>query len=55
MEKWIVFKDKETGQELAAYTIRGTFSGEMTATIEMLAYENGIPKDRIQIIEEERS
>lgn len=54
MEKWIVFKDKETGQELAAYTVRGTFPGEMDATIEMLAAENEITKDRIQIAEEDR-
>ncbi len=27
MEEWAVFTDKETGQELAAYTIRGTFPG----------------------------
>lgn len=31
MGKWAVFRDKATGQELAAYTIRGTFPGEAEA------------------------
>lgn len=47
-EQWIVFKDKETGEELCSYTVRGTFKGERDATIELLAQENGIPKERIE-------
>ena len=46
-EKWLVFRDRETGRELCAYTIRGTFAGERTATIELLAAEEGIAPERI--------
>lgn len=46
-ENWMVFKDRETGRELCSYTVRGTFAGERTATIELLAYENNLPEDRI--------
>lgn len=49
MEQWQVFINKETGQELAAYTIRGTFPGEQAATIELLAYENGIQPEQITV------
>ena len=27
-EHYLVFRDRETGRELLAYTIRGTFDGE---------------------------
>lgn len=47
MEKWEVFRDRETGQELCAYTIRGTFPGERAATVELLAAEHGIPQEQI--------
>ena len=47
-EQWIVFKDKETGEELCSYTVRGTFEGEQESTIELLAYERKIPKERIE-------
>lgn len=47
-EAWKVFKDKKTGKELAAYTIRGTFPGEEKETINLLAGELGI--DPAQII-----
>lgn len=47
-EQWIVFKDKETGEELCSYTVRGTFEGERESTIELLAYEKGIPKEQIE-------
>ena len=53
-ELYEVFKDKETGQELARYTIRGTFNGEREATISLLAYENGIPADQIEVLRELR-
>ena len=47
MEQWAVFRDRETGRELCAYTIRGTFPGERAATVELLAAENGIPQEQI--------
>lgn len=47
-EQWIIFKDKETGEELGAYTIRGSFPGEREATIDLLAHERGIPRERIE-------
>ena len=49
MEEWAVFRNKETGQELAAYTIRGTAPGEEAATIELLAFENGIEPEQIAV------
>ena len=54
MEKWEVFRDRETGRELCAYTIRGTFPGERAATIELLAAENGIEPGRIEVTIETR-
>ena len=54
MEKWIIFKDRETGRELCAYTIRGTFAGEQEATIEQLAHEKGIAPERITVTIENR-
>lgn len=54
MEKWKVFKDKDTGRELCAYTIRGTFPGEEDATRELLAAEEGINPDRITVSIERR-
>jgi len=49
MEKWKVFVNKDTGRELCAYTIRGTFPGEEAATIEQLAFENGIEPEQIAV------
>ena len=49
MEQWAVFRNKETGQELAAYTILGTAPGEEAATIELLAFENGIEPEQIAV------
>jgi hypothetical protein len=51
-EKWIVFYHGE--KELAAYTVRGTFSGEMAATIGLLSYEHNIPEDSIRVTYETR-
>ena len=48
MEQWAVFKDRETGQELAAYTIRGTFEGEEDATAELIAAEHHINREDIK-------
>lgn len=54
MEKWKVFRDKNTGRELCAYTIRGTFPGEEAATIEQLSHEEGITPDQISVTIENR-
>lgn len=32
MEEWVIFTDRETGRQLCAYTIRGTFPGEKEDT-----------------------
>ena len=53
-EQWLVFRDRETGRELCAYTIRGTFAGERAATVELLAHENGIEPERITTTLERR-
>ncbi len=53
-ESWMIFRDKETGKELCAYTIRSTFSGEREATAKQLAYENKIPVEQIEISIEAR-
>jgi len=47
MEPWKVFYNKQTGEELLSYTIRGTFSGEEEATRELLAHENGLDPEQI--------
>lgn len=52
MEEYIVFYHGK--KELAAYTLRGTFAGEMEATKELLAYENGISADEIRTTKETR-
>lgn len=52
MEEYLVFYHEK--KELLAYTIRGTFAGEIEATKELLAYENGISKDAIRTIKEMR-
>ena len=54
MEQWAVFRNKETGKELAAYTIRGTFEGEARATVDLLAAENGIKPAQITVAIENR-
>lgn len=54
MEKWKVFRNKDTGRELCAYTIRGTFPGEEANTIEILAHEEGIAPDQITVTIENR-
>lgn len=53
-EQWMIFKDKKTGEELCAYTLRGTFKGEKQATIELLAAENGLPPEEIMTVIEKR-
>lgn len=54
-ELWKVFFNSETGEELSAYTLRGTFQGEEEATRELLAHENGIPVEQIRTKIERRS
>lgn len=51
-EQWLVFYHGE--KELAAYTLRGTFSGERQATIELLACENGTSESEIRTVVELR-
>lgn len=53
-EKYLIFKDRQTGRELLAYTIRGTFPGERQATIELLEAEEGIPAEQIETVTETR-
>ena len=47
-ELWKVFYDSKTGEELGAYTLRGTFDGEEDSTRELLTFEKGIPAGQIQ-------
>ena len=51
-ENWIVFYHGE--RELSACTVRGSFPGEIAATKELLAHENGIPCESIQVKVEKR-
>ena len=45
MEQWVKFYAPD-GNHLGGYTLRGTFAGEMPATKELLAAENGCrPED----------
>lgn len=53
-EEWLVFTDQNTGRELCAYTTRGTFPGELEATRELTAHENGIPAEQISTRKEMR-
>lgn len=46
-EMWIVFL--LNGRELAAYTVRGKFAGELEETKNLLAYENGVLPETIEI------
>ena len=51
-EEYLVFYHGQ--RELLAYTVRGTFAGELDATKDLLAYENGITKEAIRVIKEFR-
>lgn len=44
--EWVVFLTPE-GRELCAYTVHGMVAGEIQATKELLAYENGYSADQI--------
>ena len=52
-EPWVVFTYQ--GRELAAYTVRGTFPGEMEATKELLAAEHSCRQEDIQVRTENRA
>ena len=45
-EPWIVFYGPD-GKEIASYTLRGTFAGELQDTISLLAYMDGKVVGRI--------
>ena len=51
-EPWVAFYHE--GRELASYTLRGTFPGELEATAELLAAEKNIPAEAIRVAVEER-
>jgi len=48
MTEWVIFYGPE-GQELCAITATDVFDGEIDATIEQLAYDNGMPAGSISI------
>lgn len=45
--RWIAFM--YDGKEIFAYTIKGTFPGELQATKELLAAERGISTEEITV------
>lgn len=47
MELWITFSSG--GKELVAYTVEGTFAGEVAATLKSIEAERGIPQDKILV------
>ena len=46
-EEWKVFYNRYTGEEYAAYTIRGTFDGEEEETRQLVAAEHGLDPEEI--------
>lgn len=46
-ERWLVFYNGK--KELAAITLRGSFPGEVDATVELLAGQHGIQKEAIRV------
>lgn len=48
-EAWEVFRHADTGKELCAHTIRGSFAGERQAVIDLLAAAHHITPDRITV------
>lgn len=47
MELWITFSSG--GKELVAYTVKGTFAGEVAAALKSIEVERGIPQDKILV------
>lgn len=43
------FINKNTKKELARYDYEGTFEGELEATRSLLAYENGLKEEDIEV------
>lgn len=52
-ELWAVFYLNDW-EELAAYTLRGTFAGELAETKKLLAYEHGVREEDISVQIEQR-
>ena len=52
-EPWVVFTDP-TGKELCAYTVEGTFAGEMRSTKKLLAAEHNIAVEDITVAIQQR-
>jgi hypothetical protein len=52
-EEWVVFRTKD-GKELASYTVKGTFKGELESTIDLLASEHGIRREDICVTIEQK-
>lgn len=52
-ELWAVFY-LHGWEELAAYTLRGSFAGEAIETKKLLAYQHGVKEEDISIRYEER-
>ena len=46
-EPWIIFT--LNGEEIAAYTVKGTFNGELEATKGLLAFENHCSESEIKV------
>lgn len=53
-KQWFVVFKTETGKELAAYTLAGTFPGEADSTRALLAFENKVKPEEITISKEYR-
>lgn len=51
-ERYLVFYHGK--KELLAYTLWGSFPGEVMATVELLSAEHGIPKAAIRVAIESR-
>jgi hypothetical protein len=44
MKEWIVFSNRETGEEYVAITLEGATRDEVKETIALTAYENSVPE-----------
>lgn len=52
MAKSINLYNKKTGKKLLGLSKEGSFPGELAATIGLLAYENGIEAEDVEVREE---
>lgn len=52
-EPWAVFY-LLGWEELASYTLRGTFAGECMETKKLLAYKHGVREEDISVVIEQR-